>query len=73
MRLNGGSTFGVCRSGNGGGMSYGGGLSRSQAHFYRVRAMGGGRSLAVMELQGVGGECPLMTSVFGRGRGGNTG
>jgi hypothetical protein len=62
-----GSTFGVGRSENGGGMSYVGVLPLSQDPLYRVRAVGGGRSLAVMELQGASGECPLMTLVLGEG------
>jgi hypothetical protein len=51
---------------NGGGMSCGAGLPQSRAPFYRVRVVGGGR-LLVMELQGAGGECPLMTLVLGEG------
>jgi hypothetical protein len=47
-------------------MSCGAGLPQSRAPFYRVRAVGGGR-LLVMELQGTGGECPLMTLVLGEG------
>jgi hypothetical protein len=65
--LLGGSMFGVGRSENGGGMSCGTGLPQSRAPFYRVRAVGGRRSSVVMELQGAGGECPLMTSVLGEG------
>jgi hypothetical protein len=66
-----GSAFGVGTSKNGGGMSCGAGLPQSRAPFYRVRAVGGGR-LLVMELQGTGGECPLMTLVLGEGMRGDT-